>query len=155
VRTRLAIVVLVGAFVMLLIPSATHALLVLVFYLFRTPPNIELTYSEYLAAISDCHGPAPTMLWQIVLAAGSSVFAFLLGYATSRLSGAGRLWPSFAVAVPAVTLGVYLLIASGQMCIGEWVTWFFLIASVVASGVGGYCARLLRHKASPEQTLEE
>jgi hypothetical protein len=147
-RVRLAIVVLVGACVMLLIPSATHALLVLVFYLFRSPPYIELSYSEYLAAISDCHGPAPTLLWQIVLGAGSSVFAFLLGYATLRLSGIGRLWPSFAVAAPAVALGAYLLTAAGQMCIGEWVTWFLLLASVGASGSGGYCARRVMHKAS-------
>ncbi|HEU0067917.1 MAG TPA: hypothetical protein VFQ26_01475, partial [Nitrospiraceae bacterium] len=125
-RVRLTIVVLVGACVVLLIPSATHALLVLVFYLFRSPPYIELSYSEYLAAIADCHGPGPSLLWQVVLMAGSSVLAFLLGFATLRLGGTGRLWPAFAVAVPAVTLGVYLLTASGQMCIGEWATWFFL-----------------------------
>jgi len=143
-RVRLAIVVLVGVCVMLLIPSATHALLALVFYLFRSPPDIELSYSEYLALMSDCHGPGPSLLWQAVLMAGSSVLAFLLGFATLRLGGTGRLWPALAIAVPAVILGVYLLTASGQMCIGEWATWFFLLASVAASGAGGYCASRFR-----------
>jgi len=68
-----------------------------------------------------------------------------------RLSGTGRLWSSFAVAVPAVTLGVYLLTAAGEMCIGEWVTWFFLLASIGASGAGGWCARKLRPNTSMER----
>lgn len=143
-RVRLAIVVLFSACVMLLIPSAMHALLVLVFYLFRSPPYIELSYSEYLAVMSDCHGPGPSLLWQVVLMAGSGVLAVILGFATLLLGGAGRLWPTFAVAVPAVSLGVYLLTASAQVCIGEWATWFFLLGSVAASGVGGYCASRFR-----------
>ena len=144
VHLRLAFVVLIGSCAMLLIPSATHALLVLVFYLFRSPPYLELKYPEYLAAMSDCRGSDPTLLWQVVLVAGSSILAFLLGYATLRLSGVGRVWPSLAVAVPAIALGSYVLAESGQMCIGEWVTWFYLLAAIVASGLGGYYARRVR-----------
>jgi len=154
VRVRLAVVILIGAFAMLLIPSATHALLVLAIYPFRSPPYLELKYLEYLAVLSDCHGSDPALLWQVVLVAGSSVLAFILGYATLRLGGVGRLWPSLAIAAPAIALGAYVFFESGQMCIGQWVTWFDLFAAVIASGLGGYFARKARPNTSLERTPE-